>query len=436
LTETVNFATLFDSYAQNIMNQHVKKFAVLAIVLTAALTVAPVLAQDQFPYLDPSALPPVRTQSASRFCDTSAIQYGAGFYGQYYNLAMDDPGMLKGQKITPIDGRDHYWYTTANLSLEKVDTDLNFGNRFLPLNEGKNGDPFYFAVHWRAAVYIPENGTYSFSMTSDDDSWLFINDQIVIDIAGVHPARTKKGSVQLNAGLYETSIFYAERATNGAAFTFKSEQNLLFSPLPPNCTLQNLGYSPSRTSPSNMPRGRVLGVETTAYTPAIALYRAAGSPDIYAIYANGQRHYVSGPTAFLRYGYKFNQVKTVSRATLDKYPDAQLLRTPDNPTVYFISARSNNQWLKITLNSPTVFVSYPNNSWGDIIVVDELDIRAYPNVRLIHSATDSNVYLLEGNARRPFVSREIMERLGYNANEIMEISEAHLKSFLLGELIG
>src|SRR3989344_4794566 len=181
--------------------------------------------------------------------------------------------------------------------------------------------------------------------------------------------------------------------------------------------------------------GRVLGVETTAYTPAIALYRAAGSPDIYAIYANGQRHYVSGPTAFLRYGYKFNQVKTVSRATLDKYPDARLLRMPDNPTVYFISARTTKQWLKIILNSPTVFVSYPNNSWGDIIVVDELDIRAYPNVRLIHSATDSNVYLLEGNARRPFVSREIMERLGYNANEIMEISEAHLKSFLLGELI-
>lgn len=418
------------------MNQHAKKFTALAIIIITVLTFAPAWAQDQFPYLDLGTLPPSRTSGASKICNSSAIKQGAGFFGQYYNLSIDDPGMPKGQKITPADGRDHYWYNAANLSLERIDADLNFGRDFSPLNEGKAGDPFYFAAHWRAAVYIPADGIYSFSMTSDDDSWLFINNQAIIDIAGVHPAKTKRGSIKLNAGLYETNIFYAERATNGAAFSFKSEQNLSFSPLPPNCSLKNLGYSQISASETKPPGGRVLGAQIYAYTPAIALYRAVGSPDVYAIHANGQRHYISGPTAFLRYGYKFNQVKVVSRATLDKYPDARLLRAPDNPTVYFISARSNNQWLKIPLNSPTVFVSYPNNSWGNIIIVDELDIKAYPNVRLINSAADSSVYLLEGNIRRPFVSREIMERLGYNTAEIMEISEAHLKSFLLGEPIG
>lgn len=419
------------------MNQATRKSTILLITATlAALTAAPVLAQGQFPYLDPGTLPPSRTLNTNGVCDGSAIKQGTGFFGQYYNLAIDDPGMPKGQKITPADGRDRHWYSAANFSFDRIDANLNFGNKFFPLNEGKAGDPFYFAVHWRAAVYIPEDGTYSFAMTSDDDSWLFINNQLVIDLSNVHAARTGKGSIKLKAGLYETSIFYAERVQSGAVFAFNSDQKLLFTPLAPNCTLQNLGYSPGVASALSIYTGRVLGAETASYTPAIALYRAADSPDIYAIYGSGLRHYISGPTAFQKYGYKFNQVKTVSRAVLDKYPDARLLRTPETQTVYFISARSNKQWLKIPLNSPTVFVSYENNAWGGIIIVDELDIKTYSNVRLIHSTADPSVYLLEGNVRRPFVARNIMERLGYNEKEILEISEAHLRSFLLGEPIG
>lgn len=419
------------------MNQTFKKLRILSLIATlTVLTAVPALAEEQFPYLDPSSSPGQRAQTYGGICDTKILTQENGFFGQYYNLSIDDPGMPKGQKITPADGRDRYWYNSAALSFERVDVDLNFGNRFFPLNEGKTGDPFYFAVHWRAAVYIPEDSTYSFSMTSDDDSWLFINNQLVIDLGNVHAAKTGKGSIELKAGLYEVSIFYAERATNGAVFTFNSNQKLLFSPLPPNCTLQNLGYSPGAAPAPVQPAPRVLGAQTANHTRATALYRAAGSPDIYAVYANGQRHYISGPTAFQKYGYKFSKVKTVSRAKLDAYPDARLLRTPENSTVYFISARANKQWLKIPLNSPSVFVSYPNNAWGDIIIVDALDLKTYAAVRLVETDTDGVVYLLEGNTRRPFISRDAAERLGYNLQEILKISETHLQSFLLGETIG
>ena len=81
-------------------------------------------------------------------------------------------------------------------------------------------------------------------------------------------------------------------------------------------------------------------------------------------------------------------------------------------------------------------MSYADNAWGNIIIVDELDIKAYSDVRLVETKNDPNAYLLKDGAKRPFASREIMERLGYNAKEIMEISEAHLRSFLLGETIG
>ena len=249
-------------------------------------------------------------------------------------------------------------------------------------------------------------------------------------------------TINLSAGKQRLDVFYVERAKIGAVLSATFDSKLMFYPLFYDCQIQNQsdnGSPPTgsseQPSANGQPGGRVLGAQAVAYTKAVALYRAGGSPDIYAIYANGRKHLISGPTAFARYGYKFGQVKTISLPALDKYPDARLLRSPDNPLVYFISARANNQWLKIPLNSPTVFVSYPNNYWGDMVVVDELDIITYSNVRLVKSS-DERVYFLEKNVRRPFVSLEVMERLGHNPKEVMEISETHLKSFLVGEPIG
>lgn len=170
------------------------------------------------------------------------------------------------------------------------------------------------------------------------------------------------------------------------------------------------------------------------YTKSKALYRANNSSDIYAL-LNGKKHYISSPASFNEYGYDWNNIKTISGAELDKYPRVKLIKSPDNPTIYYLYQRQEKKWLKINIPSPTVFVSYPDNSWGDVVVVNDLDINSYPDAKLIRQLAGKNnsaVYYLENNEKR-FVSEEIFKRYNFNPAEIVEVSEAHLNAYKTGE---
>lgn len=84
---------------------------------------------------------------------------------------------------------------------------------------------FDFTMHTQTSfVYA---GGETFSMLSDDDSWLFINRQLAIDLGGLHDST--RGSIALDTaatrlGLlvgseYPLDIFYVERHITGAAFS-------------------------------------------------------------------------------------------------------------------------------------------------------------------------------------------------------------------------
>lgn len=367
--------------------------------------------------------------------DPSLTTKTPGFYGQYFNLDENDPGMERYQGTpipNPTVGPDNPWYDQQYFSFGRVDKTLTFGRGFFPLKEGKAGDPYFFAVHWSALMTVPTSGTYTFSMTADDDGWLLIDNQTVIDLNGIHPAKSGSATIPLTAGNHVLDIYFAERGAGNSVFTFTPDPKISYYALAPGCPIAG-GTPPVITTP-----GRVLGdsVSRTPYTPAIALYKTANSPAIYAIYANGLRHYISGPTAFHRYGYSINRVKTVSQATLNRYPEARLVRSTDSPLVYFLSPRSNNQWLKLPIPSATAFVSYEANHWGNVIVVDQLDIQAYPHAKLVRARGTSEVFLLQNGKRRLFLSPHLITELGYSTHEILDVTPAHLESFPLGDPIG
>jgi fibro-slime domain-containing protein len=388
--------------------------------------------------VDPSATstPPIINPNpvvlGSEVCDPSILNE-TGYYGLYYNLTSDHPDVrnhrareTRGVKV----GRENDWYSAQYFAFSRVDRDLNFGNRFFPVNLGAKGDPNDFAVNWRALMVAPEDGIYGFELRADDDAWLMIDNVTAIDLSGIHPAQTKKITLNLSKGYHKLEIFYADRGPTDAVMVFLPDARLAVHPLPEGCEIADITSGP-RTGPG----GVVLGAATTDYTPATALYKTNDSPDIWAILANGQRHYITSPVAFDRYGYRWSDVQTVSRAKLESYPIAQLARTPEDATVYRLFTRPDHKWLKMVIPSPTVFISYSGNFWGNVVRIDALDINAYPTVQYIKIADTHDIYKVEGNTKRRVASPEVLSRLNVNPAEIVTVNQIHADSYVTSETL-
>ncbi len=164
-----------------------------------------------------------------------------GYTGRYFNLPESHPDMedrITGRvtgmvapelplRFTGAGGVSQPdWFDESRLSFERIDPSLSFGGNFFPLDEGLEGDPFHFAVHWSARVVVPENGTYTFSIASDDDSWVFVDRQLTVDNGGVHAAATRSGSIFLEEGEYDLDIYYAERHRLQSAMTFTPDSRV------------------------------------------------------------------------------------------------------------------------------------------------------------------------------------------------------------------
>jgi len=134
------------------------------------------------------------------------------------------------------------WYTdvvgvnlSAPLSIPLTETAPGSGiygysnSSFFPIdgmlfgNEG-NAHNFHFTFESHSQfTYVPGQ---TFSFTGDDDLWVYINDQLVIDLGGVHGAAS--GSVALDTlGLtpgatYDFDLFFAERHTTESNFAVQT----------------------------------------------------------------------------------------------------------------------------------------------------------------------------------------------------------------------
>ena len=67
-----------------------------------------------------------------------------------------------------------------------------------------------FIVHVIANVTVPTAGTYTFRLTSDDGSELFIDDGLVIDHDGLHGETSMDGDVELTAGMHALRVNFFE----------------------------------------------------------------------------------------------------------------------------------------------------------------------------------------------------------------------------------
>ena len=166
-----------------------------------------------------------------------------GLAGTYYNLPENHPdvggpinGVVPG--TTPFQFN---WFSDQYKVFEQTDaiTAINVPANFFPVDTGLAGDPQYFAVHWTGSVIAPAAGTYTITISSDDDAWLYIDGVQKIDLGGIHALTAQSASVPLPAGSSNIDIYFAERHVVQSGIVFTYSGGLTFSPCdpvtPPEC---------------------------------------------------------------------------------------------------------------------------------------------------------------------------------------------------------
>jgi outer membrane protein OmpA-like peptidoglycan-associated protein len=66
----------------------------------------------------------------------------------------------------------------------------------------------WFAIDYNGRIMLPQAGTYTFRLTSDDGSKLFIDGDLVVDNDGIHGPGTMDGEATLSAGIHEVRVQY------------------------------------------------------------------------------------------------------------------------------------------------------------------------------------------------------------------------------------
>ncbi len=68
----------------------------------------------------------------------------------------------------------------------------------------------HFALRFRGEIEIPRAGEWTFTLGSDDGSWLWLGEALVVENGGIKPHQRRSGTVTLPAGWQPLTLVYTE----------------------------------------------------------------------------------------------------------------------------------------------------------------------------------------------------------------------------------
>jgi fibro-slime domain-containing protein len=97
-------------------------------------------------------------------------------------------------------------------------------------NGGSNG---FLSAHLFGLFDAPAGGTVTFTLGADDDAWIFINNQLVVDLGGVKPLTAAPITVAgLSPGTNRFDLFFADRNVVQSGLRFEADVVLRPVPVP------------------------------------------------------------------------------------------------------------------------------------------------------------------------------------------------------------
>jgi fibro-slime domain-containing protein len=158
-------------------------------------------------------------------CVDGTRHHRARFVADFYNLPCDHPdvegpvtGIVRGTLPSDFD-----WFTDPYyvFSVERDTLLIDYGQNYFPVDTGLCQDPFHFAAHWYTTIIVDTPGTYRVEMGSDDDSWLFLDGDLQIDLGGIHAIVREGVDLELTAGAHRLDIYFAERHVRQSGLEFE-----------------------------------------------------------------------------------------------------------------------------------------------------------------------------------------------------------------------
>ena len=205
------------------------------------------------------------------------------------------PG-LYGEYFAGYHNDNPSFFPYAISSTNRIEPTLNYTTTDwgvpMPPASGNTTDQNDFSSRYRGSIYIATTGTYTFYLTSDDGSYMWIDNaalaypvvysNALINNGGPHGAITVSGSVSLTAGYHPIQIQYGE---GGGGNT------LVFEYASASITRQVVSSSVLCTSTP----------PTTVAPPPACPCNAGVSTDVYYGYFNGvQSYFTTNGTVLVR----------------------------------------------------------------------------------------------------------------------------------------
>ena len=133
-----------------------------------------------------------------------------------------------------VDGKSKVYGSTLGLKYDAANAMFSYENyEFYPLNEmslpnesvNQDGNNHLFTMNLGAPVRLLVDGNEEFEVVADDDTWVFVDNMLVLDMGGVHAPATGRFVIHNDGEIY-SSVDEQDLAYSGVK-VYKNENTVI-----------------------------------------------------------------------------------------------------------------------------------------------------------------------------------------------------------------